>query len=173
MREQYDEEKLKSIILWVSEAPDFGAQYDELLNRPYVRGSEVVNELGAMETLVRAQERVRELSRQDGIENVQLSPNYDWGISIIYRRVVSRDEYIDTAMRAWRQSSPANNYKGYLFRTLWLRNQSSIRNIYVKLLLEHKITLEDFKDLVDSKDAEINLVGLLNNPQEENQNYFI
>lgn len=173
MREQYDEEKLKSIILGVGEAPDFGAQYDSLIDRPFVRHSELINEIGVMETLVRAQERVRELSTQPDIINIDMYPQYGWGLTIQYHQVIGRDEYINNQMRAWRQTSPAHNYKSYLHRTLWLRNLSSIRNIYIKLLLEHKITLNDFADLVDTKDAEVDLVGLCSEEPPQNQNFFI
>lgn len=178
MREQYNEEELKRIILWIEDAPDFGAQYDALTNRPFTRRSENVDEWTMIATLQRTQERIAELEARAEVQNVQFYPNYNsWtSLTITYQEIIDRDTYINDQLRLWRQSSPANNYKSYLFRTLWLRNQSSIRNIFVKLLLEHKITLDDFKDLVDSRDIEVNLVGICGwdaATLTANQNYFI
>lgn len=171
MAEQYNEDVLKNIILWVGDAPNFGAEYDNDETPTYQRISETFNEWQVIDTLRVAQRRVAEL--MSTAHDIVLSHNYDWWITIIYRRPTTRDEYIDMRMRAWRQQSPNNNYKSYLFRVLWLRNQSSIRNIYVKLLLEHKISLEDFKDLVDSRDVDINLIELCQWELTYTQGYFI
>lgn len=89
-----------------------------------------------------------------------MTPTYSGGIRLIYHIPQTRNQYIEEKLRARRQASPQNNYKHYLFTALNLRNQSSIRNIYVKLLLEHKITTQDFADLVQARDNEINLVDL-------------
>lgn len=171
MAEQYNEDILKSIILWVGDAPNFGAEYDNNESPTYQRISETFNEWQVIDTLRVAQSRVAEL--MPNARDIVLSHNYDWWITIIYHRPTTRDEYIDMRMRTWRQQSLNNNYKNYLFRTLWLKHQSSIRNIYIKLLLEHKISLEDFKDLVDRRDAEVNLIEVCQWEPTYIQGYFI
>jgi hypothetical protein len=102
-----------------------------------------------------------------------MSPTYTSSIRLIYYRPQTREEYINEKLSQWRWRSSANNYKHYLFTTLWLRYESTIRAIYVKLLLEHKITIEDFADLVQTKDTEIDLVRLCDWVQTRNNTYFI
>lgn len=174
MVERFNEEELKRIILWMSEAPDFGIQYDNLPQRPFKRYSEVVDEHEVERSLSVAQQRIRQL-REAWADNVRISPNYSsWtSVAISYHLAVPREEYINEQLRIWRQSSNQHNYKEYLFRSLGLRNASSIRNIYIKLLLEHKIDTEDFKDLVQSRDVEVNLIGLCWGQVGNLQNYFI
>ena len=166
----YSEEELKRIILGVGNAPDFWSEYDSLTNIPFVRQVEEFEEPTVGATLTRANERVQELS-QSWIE-VCMNPTYSNGIRLIYHIPQTRNQYIEEKLRARRQASPQNNYKHYLFTALNLRNQSSIRNIYVKLLLEHKITTQDFADLVQARDNEINLVDLCG-WNHSGQNYFI
>lgn len=175
MRERYDEEELKRIILWVGDAPDFGAQYDSLPQRPYNRLSEVIDEWWVLMTLTRAMERTTELALDERVGNISIGNSYgNWNAILInYTREKSREEYISEKLRERRQQSTQGNYKWYLFRVLWLRNQSSIRNIYVKLLLEHKISEEDFADLVQARDVEVDLMTLCWWQPQERQNYFI
>lgn len=51
------------------------------------------------------------------------------------------------------------NYKLLISEELWI-NPSQIRNIYIKLLLEDKIDIEDFKLLCSSTDSDIDLYNL-------------
>lgn len=164
----YREQELKRIILWVWNAPDFGAEYDALTTVPLIRQTEEIEDIDVARTLSRANDRVQELIRQ--WYDVNMNPTYSNGIRLTYYIRQSRAQYIDEKMRLRRQNSPQNNYKHYLFTSLGLRNQSSIRNIYIKLLLEHKISTQDFADLVQSRDCEINLLDLCGDSET---NYFI
>ena len=169
--QQYSEEELKRLILGGGDTPDFWEEYDNLTTIPSIRHVEEINEWNAGDTLIRAYERVQVLN-QLWIMWVEMSPTYTGSIRLIYRTPQTREEYINDKIRQWRNLSSRASYKHYLFSTLWLRNESSIRNIFVKLLLEHKISLEDFADLVQAKDIEVDLVSLCG-WQQTGQNYFI
>lgn len=171
MREQYNEEELKRIILGTWEAPDFGAEYDSLTTIPSNRIVEDIDERDIPSTLHRAYTRAEEL-RQQWIQ-VSVSPTYSNSIRLIYAIPQTREEYIRSKMNSWRSQSSSASYKHYLFTSLGLRNESSIRNIFVKLLLEHKISTQDFADLVQAKDVEVDLVELCGWDQRNWQNYFI
>ena len=176
MMETYSEEELKRIILWIGNAPDFWEEYDRLIERPTTRQSEIIDEMRVDLTLMRAQERVNELRWDNRIHNIEIGNYYGVGhwMMLTYNQEVSREQYINDKLRARRQCSPQNNYKEYLFRTLRLRNQSSIRNVYVKLLLEHKISLEDFANLVQARDVDVDLVSACGGDTARTEsNYFI
>ena len=171
MQGTYDENELKRIILWNWTAPDFWAEYDSLESPPMIRNIEEINEGDIAHTLVRASQRVSEFRRL--WFRTEMSPTYTSSIRLIYYRPQTREEYINEKLSQWRTRSSSANYKHYLFTTLWLRYESSIRAIYVKLLLEHKITLEDFADLVQAKDMDVDLLGLCGWFQLRDSTYFI
>lgn len=171
MQGTYDEEELKRIILGAWAAPDFRTEYNSLESPPMIRNVEEINEGDIAHTLVRASQRVSELRRV--WFRTEMSPTYTSSIRLIYYRPQTIEEYVNEKMSQWRWRSSSANYKHYLFTTLWLRHESTIRAIYVKLLLEHKITLEDFTDLVQAKDMDIDLVGLCGWAQIKNNTYFI
>lgn len=171
MQGTYDENELKRIILWNWTAPDFWAEYDLLETIPTVRNVEEINEWVVGDTLVRASLRTQELSSQWFM--VDMGATYSGTIRLVYHRPQTREEYINEKLSQWRNRSSSANYKHYLFTTLWLRYESSIRAIYVKLLLEHKITLEDFADLVQAKDMDVDLLGLCGWFQLRDNTYFI
>lgn len=171
MQGTYDEEELKRIILGAWAAPDFRIEYNSLESPPMIRNVEEINEGDIAHTLVRASQRVSELRRL--WFRTEMSPTYTSSIRLIYYRPQTIEEYVNEKMSQWRWRSSSANYKHYLFTTLWLRHESTIRDIYVKLLLEHKITLEDFTDLVQAKDMDIDLIGLCGWTQLRDSTYFI
>lgn len=67
-----------------------------------------------------------------------------------------------SAIRNLRESNVNNNPTIFLAKELNL-NPSQIRYIYIKLLLENKITIEDFKLLCGSKNTDIDLYWVIEN----------
>lgn len=85
-------------------------------------------------------------------------------IILTYKELKTREDYIRCRANTIRNEirlSPTGSYKQYLANELlwvWPNLPSLVRNIYVKLLIEWKITEEEFVLLCRSRDAEVNLL---------------
>ena len=73
------------------------------------------------------------------------------------------------------QITPARNVaKNYIKRELWISLVHwGVRAIYIKLFLEGKIDEEDLKQLIQSKDIDIDLENMVPNPYTNIDYVFI
>lgn len=91
-------------------------------------------------------------------EDVKWTMKYNQ-LEVIGRRLIPFNEFFDkriSSIRFQKIHTPEYNIADMLHKELKI-NPSQIRYIYIKLLLEEKITLEDFKQLCSSTNWSIDL----------------
>lgn len=95
-----------------------------------------------------------------------------WHIRVYWMELLSFDDFYKkrcNTIVSQTIRSPQYNICEFLAKTLWI-NRSQIRYIYIKLLLEEKITIEDFVNLCSSRNYDIDLDIYIEKDEWKNNN---
>ena len=105
---------------------------------------------------------LKQLNDREDIKNAKITMWYR-AFAILCHKLVWFKEFYDkriSAIKFSKSHDPKYNIKDWIAKELWI-NSSQVRNVFIKLLLEDKISLEDFKQLCSARDTEIHLYNYI------------